>query len=186
MQIKSEAKESSYRPPSLSPSPPTFHLPSPIPCDTSDVWALSEWVWWWRCVPLSIVGNARLSLHCRKYEVRGLQHKPKEWVRWKFLSFNVSVGCRHIKWHPLPHRGVAFYLQSCARGAWMGFRDRAGMCSRRALDLLGLLLPSAGQRETLHQHKLLEPWWNDIIRMDQSCTITTLSLSMWVQSIKAF
>lgn len=53
-----------------------------------------------------------------------------------------------------------------------GVCDRAGMCSRRALDLLGLVLPSAGQSETLHQHKLLEPCWNDIIRMDKSCTIT--------------
>lgn len=116
---------------SVSPSPPSFHLPSPIHCDTSDVWALSEWVWWWRRLLPSIVGNVRISLHCCKYGVCLLQ-PPQDRVRWKFLP---------AKWRRNICHGVVIYLfiylQLRAWGRAWGY-DHVGMCSRPVLDWVRL------------------------------------------------
>lgn len=132
---------------SISPSPPTFHLPSPTHCDTSDVWALSEWVWWWRRLLPSIVGNVGISLHCCKYGVCMLQ-PPQDRVRWKFLS---------AKWRRNIWHGVVIYLFTivCVGACVCGVTTMLECAHDLSLTGLGwLVLPSAGSRGTL-QH---EPW----------------------------
>lgn len=108
-------------------------LPSPILCYTSDVRALSEWVWWWRSLPPCIVGNVRVSLHCCKYEV--LQSEPsllgEDFLRFKkkkkkSTSSSVTPGfvttSDDLRLLHFPGGCVVFFMIMCLEEACAGLQ----------------------------------------------------------------
>lgn len=129
-------------------------FPSPILCYTSDVRALSEWVWWWRFLPQCIVGNVRVSLHCCKYGVWVLQSEPRRifqgWFGDKNPSHLVSlVFFYQMTWvwvKSVEHSWWLRYLfisNDHVRGGGVCRVTRMlGMCSRHVLEVdVGLCCP---------------------------------------------
>lgn len=128
-------------------------LPSPILCYTSDVRALSEWVWWWCSLPPCIVGNVRVSLHCCKYEV--LQSEPsllgEDFLRFKKKKKKIhliqchSWFCDYIRWPKtvaLSWRLCCFFYDHVFGGGVCRVTRMLGMCSRHVLEAgVGLCCP---------------------------------------------